>query len=98
MVYARDETGRITRGLRDVEKRRGNIVSRGRAARLVIDDGEFVTLVRRMMRGEALTEDESDTLGDVVALEGVKRFPVRIKCALLSWTALEDALTGSHSA
>lgn len=53
---------------------------------------EFVSLVRRMMRGEKLTEEEKDVLGDVAALEGVKRFPVRIKCALLSWTALEDAL------
>lgn len=54
---------------------------------------EFVTLVRRMMRGDELTEEENDQLGDIIALEGVKRFPVRIKCALLSWTALEDALT-----
>ena len=53
---------------------------------------EFVSLVRRMMRGDELTEGEKDTLGDILALEGVKRFPVRIKCALLSWTALEDAL------
>lgn len=53
---------------------------------------EFVSLVRRMMRGEEMTEEEKDVLGDVAALEGVKRFPVRIKCALLSWTALEDAL------
>ncbi len=53
---------------------------------------EIVTLVRRMMRGDELTEEEQDELGDILALEGVKRFPVRIKCALLSWTALEDAL------
>ncbi len=53
---------------------------------------EIVTLVRRMMRGDELTEEEKDSLGDVLALEGVKRFPVRIKCALLSWTALEDAI------
>lgn len=53
---------------------------------------EFVTLVRRMMRGDELTEEEKDVLGDVLSLEGVKRFPVRIKCALLSWTALEDIL------
>lgn len=59
---------------------------------------EFVTLVRRMMRGDELTEDEKDRLGDILALEGVKRFPVRIKCALLSWTALEDALSENAGA
>jgi nitrogen fixation NifU-like protein len=31
-------------------------------------------------------------LGDLEALQGVKRFPVRIKCADLPWATLEDAL------
>jgi nitrogen fixation NifU-like protein len=53
---------------------------------------EQITLMRRMLRNDNMTEEELDQLGDLVALEGVKRFPVRIKCALLSWTALEDAL------
>ena len=30
--------------------------------------------------------------GDLEALEGVKQFPVRIKCALLAWMTLEIAL------
>ena len=33
-------------------------------------------------------------IGDLEALEGVKKFPVRIKCALLPWTTLEEALVG----
>jgi len=31
--------------------------------------------------------DEDD---DLSALEGVKKYPVRIKCALLAWTTLEE--------
>lgn len=31
-------------------------------------------------------------LGDLEALRGVRRFPVRIKCADLPWTTLEEAL------
>ena len=31
-------------------------------------------------------------LGDLEALQGVKKFPVRIKCALLSWSTLIDGL------
>lgn len=31
-------------------------------------------------------------LGDLEALQGVKRYPVRIKCASLPWTTLEQAL------
>jgi nitrogen fixation protein NifU and related proteins len=30
--------------------------------------------------------------GDLQALEGVKRFPVRIKCALLPWITLKDCI------
>lgn len=33
-------------------------------------------------------------IGDLEALSGVKKFPVRIKCALLPWTTLEEALMG----
>ncbi|MBT8207984.1 MAG: SUF system NifU family Fe-S cluster assembly protein [Acidimicrobiia bacterium] len=33
------------------------------------------------------------TLGDLESLQGVKKFPVRIKCADLGWTTLEEALS-----
>ncbi len=33
-------------------------------------------------------------LGDLEALQGVRKFPVRIKCADLPWTTLEEALEG----
>ncbi len=32
------------------------------------------------------------TLGDLEALRGVVKFPVRIKCATLSWNTLAQAL------
>ena len=51
-------------------------------------------LVRRMMRDESLTDAELDDLGDIEALRGVRKYPVRIKCALLSWAALQDVLEG----
>ena len=34
-------------------------------------------------------------LGDLEALRGVRQYPVRIKCANLAWTTLEEALDGS---
>ncbi len=33
-----------------------------------------------------------DTLGELAALQGVVKFPVRIKCATLSWNALSQGL------
>jgi nitrogen fixation NifU-like protein len=35
-------------------------------------------------------------LGDLEALQGVKKFPVRIKCADLPWTTLIEALDRSE--
>lgn len=45
---------------------------------------------RRMMHGEISSEDVD--LGDLEALEGVQKFPVRVKCALLPWITLNDAI------
>ena len=43
----------------------------------------------RMLRGD---EDaaENEDLGDLRALAGVAKFPVRVKCALLAWNCLEE--------
>jgi len=49
-----------------------------------------IAAVRGVMHGGEMPADVD--LGDFDALEGVKQFPVRIKCALLPWTTLEEAL------
>ncbi len=50
----------------------------------------LIDAVKGMMQGRKT--DLAVDLGDVEALEGVRRFPVRVKCALLAWTTLEEAL------
>jgi nitrogen fixation NifU-like protein len=37
-------------------------------------------------------DGEPVALGDLEALQGVVKFPVRIKCATLAWNTLLDAL------
>lgn len=54
------------------------------AARKLIAD--FVALIRN--EGEM----SADELGDLVALEGVKQYPMRVKCATMSWHAVGKAL------
>jgi nitrogen fixation NifU-like protein len=49
-------------------------------------------LFQGLMKGDQLSEEEFRELGDLEALQGVRKYPVRIKCALLGWSALEDAL------
>jgi nitrogen fixation protein NifU and related proteins len=61
------------------------------AAGLPVDEAlALVEHFRLMMHGQA--EPDEDRLGDAIALEGVAKYPVRIKCALLSWMALRDAI------
>ena len=44
-----------------------------------------------MMLGEDVDEIDLD-LGDIEALQGVSKFPARIKCATLAWKAAEKAV------
>lgn len=50
------------------------------------------TFKEMMLDEDELSEDDYDSLGDLEALQGVKNYPVRIKCALLSWNTLLEAL------
>ncbi len=44
-----------------------------------------------MMQGIDYDDDDLD-LGDIEALQGVCKFPARIKCATLAWKAMEKSL------
>lgn len=50
------------------------------------------SLFNDMMRGNSLSPAQEVDLGDLKALTVVRAYPVRIKCALLPWTALEVGL------
>ena len=44
------------------------------------------------MKGEEITDEEE--LEEALVYEGVSKFPARIKCATISWKALEKLLNG----
>jgi nitrogen fixation protein NifU and related proteins len=59
--------------------------------RSVADAEELARLFTALMHGDPeLATDKR--LGDLRALAGVAKFPVRVKCALLGFNALESAL------
>jgi nitrogen fixation NifU-like protein len=45
---------------------------------------------RGMMAGDV--EASEERFGDLVALRGVVQYPIRIKCAVLAWDVLQEAL------
>lgn len=51
---------------------------------------QMLELFRALMHGTEVVEAQ-EKLGELLALEGVKKFPMRIKCALLAFEALEKA-------
>jgi nitrogen fixation NifU-like protein len=57
-----------------------------------VDEALRITRHFKNLMHEERDDAEDLDMGDLDALEGVKQFPVRIKCALLPWTTLEDAL------
>lgn len=64
---------------------------RGRAVSEALD---AVAAFQRMMLTGAPPPDD---MGDIEALAGVAKFPVRVKCASLAWKTLEQALRTSES-
>lgn len=54
-------------------------------------------LFQDMMRGNSLSSAQEEGLGDLKALTVVRAYPVRIKCALLPWIALEVGLESYRS-
>lgn len=47
---------------------------------------------REMMRSRGVGEPDEDVLGDAVAFQGVSKFVMRVKCAMLAWVAAEGCL------
>ena len=80
----------------------GSMMSAAIKGKSVNDAREVTKAFKQMMSihesgldGEGdleFAEVDADDLGDLEALRGVVKFPVRIKCATLSWNTLTQAL------
>ncbi|OFW77271.1 MAG: SUF system NifU family Fe-S cluster assembly protein [Actinobacteria bacterium RBG_19FT_COMBO_70_19] len=66
------------------------------AGKHVEDVRKLIADFRSMMAGEL--DPSEDEFGDLVALKGVVKYPIRIKCAVLAWDVLQEALAGDGAA
>ena len=62
------------------------------AGRTLDEADALVRVFKGVMQGEELDPEQEERLGEVAALQGVREFPIRVKCALLAWTTLQDAI------
>jgi nitrogen fixation NifU-like protein len=86
-------------GLEDVKfTGRGCAISQASASLMTMKlKGKSRSEVMEMLRAfhDLVTSDTSDTpkaLGDLRVMQGVRKFPLRVKCAMLAWRAVEQAL------
>ncbi|AXH95154.1 Fe-S cluster assembly sulfur transfer protein SufU [Ornithinimicrobium avium] len=60
--------------------------------RPLVETLETYTHVHAMLTSKGADPGDPQQIGDAVAFAGVARYPARVKCALLSWSAYLDAL------
>ena len=75
-----------------INRAAGSIIAETLCGASLQDAGALVSDYRRLMAGQELAGDRRKALGELVLMETVRLFPVRIKCALLSLAAVEEAL------
>ena len=70
----------------------GSILTESVAGKTLSEIESVSAVLNDMMHGDMPPDELLDSLGAIRSLSGVRRYPVRIKCALLAWTTLEDGI------
>lgn len=68
----------------------GSMMAEQLVGKTLSEAEQMIQQVKQMMHG--VDPEDLKDLGDLEVLTGVRKFPVRIKCALLPWTTLEEGL------
>ncbi len=63
----------------------------------VADGLELFDDFQEMMHSQGEMEPDEDVLEDGIAFVGVAKFPARVKCAMLGWSAWKDAVAQAVS-
>ena len=77
-----------------ISKASASMMTEGIKGRSVEEAERIFEKFRELIKGEELDDEDLELLGDLEILSGVTRYPVRIKCAVLSWHTLSSALNG----
>ena len=94
-IHARVEDGTVTELAFEgqgcsISQASASMLTENVAGKSLEDAGALASEFRSMMEGTA--EPDEDEFGDLMALKGVVKYPVRIKCAVLGWDVLQEAL------
>ena len=70
----------------------GSMLTESIKNRPLVDIFAISQLFRASLGEGSISNSDTKRLGALLSLQAVKEFPIRIKCALLAWTGLEDAI------
>ncbi len=71
-----------------------SMLSEAVVGKTAVEIRRLATTFEGIMDGVSPSASDMAAMYDLPTLSAVREYPVRIKCALLSWSALEDALGG----
>lgn len=78
-----------------ISKASASLMTQAVKGKRVSEAKELFTSFQKLVTGRVSPEESKDLLGKLILFAGVSQFPVRVKCASLSWhtmnAALEDA-------
>jgi nitrogen fixation NifU-like protein len=95
-LHARMEDGKVTEVAFEgqgcsISQASVSMLTEATRGKTIEEAGELAGEFRAMMEGTV--DPDEDAFGDLVALKGVVKYPVRIKCAVLGWDVLQEALS-----
>jgi nitrogen fixation protein NifU and related proteins len=77
-----------------ISKSSASLMTSSVKGKTVAETRELFERFHDMITGK-MPEAEREKMGSLAALGGVSKFPLRVKCASLSWHALKSALDGN---
>lgn len=75
-----------------------SMLSEAVVGKTAVEIRRLATAFEGIMDGVTPSASDAVAMYDLPTLSAVREYPVRIKCALLAWSALEDALGGDGTA
>jgi nitrogen fixation protein NifU and related proteins len=96
-IHARLEDGKVAEVTFEgqgcsISQASASMLTESVSGKTVEDASGLTREFRGMMEGSV--DPDEDAFGDLIALKGVVKYPVRIKCAVLAWDVLQDVLEG----
>jgi nitrogen fixation NifU-like protein len=77
-----------------ISKASASIMSTVMKGKTRLEAETLFSLFHRLVCGELNPDEHGEELGKLIAFAGVSEFPARVKCAILAWHTVHNALQG----